>query len=574
MFCFCRCPSSFLLSGWIRRRRVFSSLLFLSGAGETQTPFGGFGVPLVFLHRGRALRPRSVHLHFLLHQGSRPALFFFFLVGARVVVSLVFFSLFCLSVWWSVLGFFGGSSALHARCIMHSLFGGRETIISPLPFIIIVFSATVLSHSVWSVFPLLEGGNAVRFFHFVFFCGWFGVFCRFFTVLLFLGSLSEKIYRERTFVFGCRCWSCVFWCCFAYVFALLFGFSLPKMARKNSLDVRSGVSGVFSLFLWFFRRRRAFLFFLFKRESSGSNRAHPHTHLGCFFLFLFLSRRICLFTLFGRASCFLVFSWGAILGPTRFWDSPGTLLRPFFWTRGGKGVLVVSFCCFFFPFCCVLRLFSHQLEGADPSSYEAYPRVVEPAPRPSEGPGSAVVRARLDTGFLGTFSDSLCSAEGHRDPRDHFWREGARIAPSGPFFTRTFFSPGSLFFFFCVCVCVCFSLSLSICSRAWRHEAQGETYHAHRRADAKPPSPYPLTRHYLRFSGGGSCSSGFFPLPWREFSRTASYLCRGEFGQVFLGPKGGNAVRFFSVLSKSPFSPRLASSRFSSPSWRKFRRLL
>ena len=121
----------------------------------------------------------------------------------------------------------------------------------------------------------------------------------------------------------------------------------------------------------------------------------------------------------------------------------------------------------FFPFCCVLRLFSHQLEGADPSSYEAYPRVVEPAPRPSEGPGSAVVRARLDTGFLGTFSDSLCSAEGHRDPRDHFWREGAHIAPSGPFFTRTFFSPGSLFFFFffaCVCVYVFLSLSLYLFS--------------------------------------------------------------------------------------------------------------
>ena len=29
--------------------------------------------------------------------------------------------------------------------------------------------ATVLSHSIWSHFPLLEGGNAVRFFHFVFF---------------------------------------------------------------------------------------------------------------------------------------------------------------------------------------------------------------------------------------------------------------------------------------------------------------------------------------------------------------------------------------------------------------------
>ena len=39
----------------------------------------------------------------------------------------------------------------------------------------------------------------------------------------------------------------VFWCCFAHVFALLFGFSLPKMSRKNSLDVRSCASGFFGL---------------------------------------------------------------------------------------------------------------------------------------------------------------------------------------------------------------------------------------------------------------------------------------------------------------------------------------
>ena len=49
MFGFFVCvPLLFLWSGWFRRRRVFSFLLFLSGAGETQTPFGGFGVPLVF----------------------------------------------------------------------------------------------------------------------------------------------------------------------------------------------------------------------------------------------------------------------------------------------------------------------------------------------------------------------------------------------------------------------------------------------------------------------------------------------------------------------------------------------
>ena len=91
--------------------------------------------------------------------------------------------------------------------------------------------------------------------------------------------------------------------------------------------------------------------------------------------------------------------------------------------------------------------FSHQLEGADPSSYEAYPRVVEPAPRPSEGPGSAVVRARLDTGFLGTLSDSLCSAEGHRDPRDLFWRGGGAYCPLRSLLHTHFCSRPRFFFF-------------------------------------------------------------------------------------------------------------------------------
>ena len=89
-----------------------------------------------------------------------------------------------------------------------------------------------------SYFPLLEGGNAVRFCHFVF-SGLARCLLSFFSVLLFLGSLFGKIFRERTFVFGYRCGSCLFWCCFAYVFALWFGFSSPNRFRENSLLVRS-----------------------------------------------------------------------------------------------------------------------------------------------------------------------------------------------------------------------------------------------------------------------------------------------------------------------------------------------
>ena len=51
-------------------------------------------------------------------------------------------------------------------------------------------------------FPLLEGGNAVRFFHFVFFVSGSGVFCRFFCVLLFLGSFFEKIFGSELLFLG------------------------------------------------------------------------------------------------------------------------------------------------------------------------------------------------------------------------------------------------------------------------------------------------------------------------------------------------------------------------------------
>ena len=138
-----------------------------------------------------------------------------------------------------------------------------------------------------------------------------------FTVLLFLGSLFEKNFRERTFVFGCRCWSCVFWCCFAYVLLYYLAFRSRKCLEKILLMSGLVFLGFF-FSLWFFRRRRRRLFCFFKRDSLSSNRAHPHTHLCCLFLFLLLSRRIYLFTLFGRASCFLVFSLGCHSGPHAF----------------------------------------------------------------------------------------------------------------------------------------------------------------------------------------------------------------------------------------------------------------
>ena len=151
---------------------------------------------------------------------------------------------------------------------------------------------------------------------------------------------------------------------------------------------------------------------------------------------------------------FLAFCRGAILGPGRFWDSPGTPLRPFFWTRGGKGASLLLVPCFVFPVSFCFAAFFTRLEGADPSSYEAYPRVIEPAPRPSEGPGSAIVRGRLDTAFRDIFFALMCLAEGHRDPGTIFGGEGVlSLPPQVPFshallsFTRPRFF-FVLFFFF------------------------------------------------------------------------------------------------------------------------------
>ena len=61
---------------------TFSLFFSLSGAGETQTPFG-FGFPLVSLRPGHDLRPRSVHRPLHLPQGSAPAPVFFFFSRRR-----------------------------------------------------------------------------------------------------------------------------------------------------------------------------------------------------------------------------------------------------------------------------------------------------------------------------------------------------------------------------------------------------------------------------------------------------------------------------------------------------------
>ena len=55
------------------------------------------------------------------------------------------------------------------------------------------------------VFPLLEGGNAVRFLRFVLLGLVRCLLSFFFSVLLFLGSLFEKIFGSELLFFG---WGC------------------------------------------------------------------------------------------------------------------------------------------------------------------------------------------------------------------------------------------------------------------------------------------------------------------------------------------------------------------------------
>ena len=69
-------------------------------------------------------------------------------------------------------------------------------------------------------------------FYFLVFRVWLGVFCPFLCRSSLLRVAIWKSFQERTFVFVYQCWSYVFWWYCAYVFALSFGGSLPKLFGK------------------------------------------------------------------------------------------------------------------------------------------------------------------------------------------------------------------------------------------------------------------------------------------------------------------------------------------------------
>ena len=120
--------SSFFLVWFVRRRRVFS--FSLSQALGNPKPFW-FGVSLVFLQPGHALRPRSVRLPLHLHPGIALHLFFFF-SSSSLVPGSVFARPGSVGV-----GFLGGCfflslvsvflCALHCKTDLGTFKWGRET---------------------------------------------------------------------------------------------------------------------------------------------------------------------------------------------------------------------------------------------------------------------------------------------------------------------------------------------------------------------------------------------------------------------------------------------------------------
>ena len=146
-----------------------------------------------------------------------------------------------------------------------------------------------------------------------------------FVVLLFLGSLFVKIFGSELLFLG-GCVGLVFFLVgFCYCLGFIFWRFAPETVWKNSIDVRSGSFWGRSLFLRFFADVVLFLFVFLLRDKIQVVTGHPRTRT-CFsgsFSFLCPAAFVCS-ARFGRASRFLAFFRGAILGPGRFWDSPWT----------------------------------------------------------------------------------------------------------------------------------------------------------------------------------------------------------------------------------------------------------
>ena len=299
----------------------------------------------------------------------------------------------------------------------------------------------------------------------------------------------------------------------------------------------------------------SFFSFFFERDSSGSHRAHPHTHLVFLFLFLvFVPRRVCLFTRFGRASFPSGVLSGCHSGPRAFFGFSRDFSEAFFLDARRQGCFFASRACVVFPlFVLFCGFFSHDLEGADPSSNEAYPQAIAPALRPSEGQGRGIVLGRLDTAFRDPFFAFMCLAEGHRDPSGLFlWGGGAFSAPSGPFsHALVFCFPPQVFF--------CFSLSLSLFAGPWGPELDSLTRYPSPIDDGVFSVFCPLRGEIQLLCGmRGKCCPFFeecvsvipsvcFALFHRISVSNSGLYVGGVLSGVFVCYLRGNAVRFFAA---------------------------
>ena len=122
--------------------------------------------------------------------------------------------------------------------------------------------------------------------------------------------------------------------------------------------------GCFLSSFGFFRRRRRLFrvcFFLFKRESSGSNRSHPHTHL-CFCPFC-VSAATGFISRFGRASFPSGVLSGCHSGPRAFFGFSRDFSEAFFSDTRRQGCFFASRACVVFPLFVLFCGFTPFLEA-------------------------------------------------------------------------------------------------------------------------------------------------------------------------------------------------------------------
>ena len=332
----------------------------------------------------------------------------------------------------------------------------------------------VLPHNCSLVLPL----NAVRFSHLCFWwsgscplpCFWGGS-----KVLFFLGSVCAINFRVRTFVLLsfyvlvflvgiCQCFSRIF---------LQFrpGNAFKKFSACQVLFfclvlsvLRSGLT---TLLLLFFSP-----FFSEERQLKANRPPHTPPHVLLFCLFLFLSPPRWFVRLFWPCVLFVLgFLRGAILGPVFFLDSLRTLLRPFSWTRGGRGV-----CSFLFVVCCFSRFAAPHVSRRPPRHsmpQGARQQVVSPAPWGSAPQVQCASRAEGLRPPPVWFIFVANSCFGSQGPKSLFVRWGdCCVAPT--LSHARFFPPGlslSLFLFLSLSLSLFLSLSLCLIGFPFAHIA-------------------------------------------------------------------------------------------------------